>query len=404
MREKSPSMRTRNFTKSFLYYFRIITIPILGVFFLYALFIVSGRKQELQKNTDKAVEAIRDSFTMVLSNADMQYDILVRNPRLSISLRNYLAHSKSGYLDGVLVNSILMNFSSLTNNAPYIASVYYYLDGYEGILSSGVGAVQKLENFEDTGWLAAYEGHDGDRWMERRMMRQYRYASPTPVLTYYRKLGMFRGVVVVNFYEERLRELFNTGSRLDHFFIVDENGDMLLSGGDEEFYERNREEVSDRRQTWIQDGHKKYYACSVSAGENASIIAFLNHSSFYEAFYALWLQLFLMLAAVIGISLWISYTITRKNFLRIDYFIELFADAERGEYRKTKPDFVQDEYDVILHNIIQLFLSNTFLQNQLALGEEQQKLAELKALQWRGTAETGRVKGTAASDQSAFSF
>lgn len=46
-----------------------------------------------------------------------------------------------------------------------------------------------------------------------------------------------------------------------------------------------------------------------------------------------------------------------------------------------QPDFLRNEYDLVLNNIVQLFLNQTFLKNQLALKDQKQKLAEMKALQ-----------------------
>ena len=42
---------------------------------------------------------------------------------------------------------------------------------------------------------------------------------------------MFKGVVMVNIYEEQLKQLINTSSQLDRFFILDKDGNFLLQGG-----------------------------------------------------------------------------------------------------------------------------------------------------------------------------
>ena len=47
--------------------------------------------------------------------------------------------------------------------------------------------------------------------------------QPVPVLTYFKKLSMFKGVVMVNIYEEQLKQLINTSSQLDRFFILDKD-------------------------------------------------------------------------------------------------------------------------------------------------------------------------------------
>ena len=153
---------------------------------------------------------MRDNYSLVLDSAATQYDILARNPRLSISLRGFISHKQIGYLDVILTNTILSNFNSLTNNAPYIASVYYYLDGYDSILTSDTGGTTRLSQFSDLSWKDSYDHSDQDEWLERREMHQYSYTQPVPVLTYFKKLSMFKGVVMVNIYEEQLKQLINT--------------------------------------------------------------------------------------------------------------------------------------------------------------------------------------------------
>ena len=224
-------MRKRNFINCFLYYFAIITLPLLVVLLFFLSFIFLEKRQEIRSNAERSAQAARDNYSLVLDTAATQYDILARNPRLSISLRNFLSHDQTNYLDVVLTNSILSNFTSLTNNAPYIASVYYYLDGYDSMLTSDTGSIVTLSQFSDLSWKDSYDHAVKGQWLERRQMHRYSYAEPVPVLTFFKKLNMFRGVVMVNIYEEQLKQLMNTSSQLDSFFILDQNGSFLLEAG-----------------------------------------------------------------------------------------------------------------------------------------------------------------------------
>lgn len=107
-------------------------------------------------------------------------------------------------------------------------NTYYYLDDYDSILTSDTGGIVKLSRFSDLSWKDSYDSSDKDQWLERRQMHQHSYAEPIPVLTYFKKLNMFRGVVMVNIYEEQLKQLITTSSQLDSFFILDQNGNFLL--------------------------------------------------------------------------------------------------------------------------------------------------------------------------------
>ena len=383
-------MRKRNFIRRFLYYAGIIALPIILAFTIYGGFMIREKQIEIEENAIKSAYALRDNFSLVLDNAETQYDILCSNPRLSISLRHYLSHGKASYLDSVLVNSILSNFASLTNNASYVASVYYYLEGYDSILTSNMGSVVKLSQFYDLKWLDSYHASEENQWIESRNMHQFSYSEPVQVVTVYRKLDMFKGVVAVNFYADSLRQVLNAGPDLDQFFLMDKDVNLLLTGAEDDgFFEYNRDTLTaaiqaspnELLETWLSDGHSAYYTRLVPAGYNTYLLACINSSSYYQTIYPLIIQLILVLGAVCGIALSIAYTITRKNFQQIDYFINVFSDAEKGIYSSQKPGFVKDEYDIILNNIVQLFVNKSFLQNRLALKEQQQKLAEMTALQ-----------------------
>ena len=354
-------MRKRNFINCFFYYFAIITLPLLMVFLFFLFFVIQEKKQEIQSNAKRSAQAAKDNYSLVMDTAATQYDILARNPRLSISLRNFLSHEKANYLDVVLTNSILSNFTSLTNNAPYIASVYYYLDDYDSILTSDTGGIVKLSRFSDLSWKDSYDSSDKDQWLERRQMHQYSYAEPIPVLTYFKKLNMFRGVVMVNIYEEQLKHFTHE----DRGLLANKLSSVSLSPFE----------------GWLPFSNGSCYTRMIPADCDTYIAACISYSNYYRDFYPLLLQLLMVLAAMVFVSLWIAFTITRKNFQQIDYFVNLFSDAERGVFRQEKPDFLRDEYDLVLNNIVQLFLNQTFLKNQLALKDQKQKLAEMKALQ-----------------------
>ena len=105
-------MRKRNFIKRFLYYTGIITIPIITLFFIFMAVIVYRKQQDIETEAVKSAQAVRDNYSLVLDSAATQYDLLARNPRMSISLRNYISHKQIGYLDVILTNSILSNFAS----------------------------------------------------------------------------------------------------------------------------------------------------------------------------------------------------------------------------------------------------------------------------------------------------
>ena len=69
------------------------------------------------------------------------------------------------------------------------------------------------------------------------------------------------------------------------------------------------------------------------------IAACISYSNYYRDFYPLLLQLLMVLAAMVLYPYGLPFTITRKNFQQIDYFVNLFSDAERGVFRQENLTF-----------------------------------------------------------------
>lgn len=61
--------------------------------------------------------------------------------------------------------------------------------------------------------------------------------------------------------------------------------------------------------------------------------------------------------------------------------LQMFEDAEAGRTIQRPQRKVNDEYDVIMNNILMMFLNNTYLNIQLKEKQYRQQNAELTALQ-----------------------
>lgn len=81
------------------------------------------------------------------------------------------------------------------------------------------------------------------------------------------------------------------------------------------------------------------------------------------------------------ISLLLAYFVTKRNFQQIDDIIQTFDEAEKGSIPQKKDAEVNDEYDVILNNVINVFLNSSYLKHQLAEKQYKQELTEMASLQ-----------------------
>ena len=61
----------------------------------------------------------------------------------------------------------------------------------------------------------------------------------------------------------------------------------------------------------------------------------------------------------------LAYVNTKRSFDEINLMLQMFEDAEAGRTIQRPQRKVNDEYDVIMNNILMMFLNNTYLNIQL---------------------------------------
>ena len=84
------------------------------------------------------------------------------------------------------------------------------------------------------------------------------------------------------------------------------------------------------------------------------------------------------------ISVVLAYVVTQRNFQQISHIINTFNQAEKGILSSTTPkQTINDEYDIILNNVINVFLNSSYLKLQLHEKQYKQELAEMAALQYQ---------------------
>ena len=77
----------------------------------------------------------------------------------------------------------------------------------------------------------------------------------------------------------------------------------------------------------------------------------------------------------------LAYATTKRTFSQLHYMIQVFHDAESGIYPSQPRQEMKDEYDVIMNNIIYLFLQTVKLNGDLLQKQHEKQVAELTALQ-----------------------
>ncbi len=391
-------MIKRFFFKRFIIFFVVMLIPTLLLGTLYLAYINRSIRTKIEGNTRKALTSVYDNVELVLGNIAYQ-QMLTSNPRMTLSLTKMMNQDFSSYEDSVMMTWASSILSSAVNNNLFVKNIYFYIEKSKRFLSTSDGLVS-IESFFDKGWYETYHKSDKsmDFWLERRSVRESEYRSESEIISFYQRMKNAVGVIVVNINPDRFNSILNhiqTEER-QSLFILDLSGNVLFSnetgsGLRTAVFDQMLKEAQDTQEDNAQEYENmkpvvvegKTYRLSSLSSEKYKIrlVSLIPESDLYQQpneFLTLFLMIALLSTAIVSL---LSFYITSKNFKQINHLITVFELGERGDYQEKSPSLFKDEYDIILNNIISLFINTSQLRLEVAEKQLEQKAAEFSALQ-----------------------
>lgn len=379
-------------------FFIIMLIPSIIICSLYFLLLVYRSNNDLMVQGTNTLSSINTNFDVVIREAVYQQSLMTNSSKFMLPLKKVL--QKNGnydYSDKAFLEDLETTLRSIVYSHSYIDSIYLYLDGQNNFMTEN--GITSLANYYDTGWYITYvtEKSTRNQWINKRKVNEYSYAPAQNILTVYRRMASTNGVIVINIDIKKLINIFNSiaTDNNESIFLLDENYSMILGNQEnlepqkylEDNYfrtyllDQNRKIISIKNK-WIHIGNKfyllnyeyydQYYIYAVSL---ISVNAFMPLISNFIIIFLL----ILFFSSLIILIL--SYITTNRIFSQIEYMIQVFGDAEQGIITEKPRKRLDDEYDIIMNNVIHQFLKTSQMKEQLTDRQHQLEVAELKALQ-----------------------
>lgn len=384
------------FLKRLKQYFLILMIPSLVLYVFIFGMLSNSKIQAIGTASRNALENVNDTFDLITSNAFYQQDLMTLNPQLSLSLHKILLFSTASYTDYVFLNSMQTILDSTSKSQPFLHSIYLYLNDYDSFFSSQNG-ICSLNNFYDTSWHDIYrsDAEGEDTYIARRTIPPASSGSVSiDVMTIYQQMTYLNGVIVANIPVNTL--LDNIRSALPTWghslLILNSDRNILVSDSVQEtdfpaYADYFRDTFSfdaSRAHQWGVIDNRLYLINSHYNDEYSLQFVLLTPlSSIVQTILMDLTWPSLIITTDFFIILFLAFFTTRSNFSQIRYVINLFDNAEKGilprPEAETRP--LKNEYDLIMSNVIRLFLNTTFLNSQLAEQRYRKQVAELTALQ-----------------------
>ena len=393
-------MINKFFIKRFRTFFLIMIIPTIVIFVVFIVLFGIRYVSDFRVQGRNTISAVKTNFDVVIRNAVYQQSLMTSDHNMMLSLQK-LIMGKGRYdeANDQFLEDFETMLRSIIYSHSYIDSIYIYLEGYNDFFSSAENGVVSFSDYYDTGWQKDYmsDTKQHSQWVVKREIARYSYAPPKGVLTVFQRMSSLNGVIVINIDENRLINILNSivTDKNEYFFILDNNYSKILNihknaeleeSVENEFFKQylfdKKIEMSDLTDNWIVIGGRLYLLNSSKYPESQLyLVSLISFNALLEQFYKFSFYLILIFLGNCGIVFFLTYITTRRNFKQIEYMIQVFGNAEKGMITEPPHNRIMDEYDVIMNNIIHLFLKTTQMNSELAERQHQLEIAEQTALQ-----------------------
>ena len=371
-------MTKKFFMKRFQRYFILMMLPTLLIFII-SLF-VSNRQinKDLTYQANTTLSTVNMNLDFIISNSFYQNDILTSNTGMLLALKRLLARDPIEYGDAIYLRNMQAMLRTITDSYDFIDSVYLYLDGYDTVFTSADGVV-RIDVLPDVEWRNIYESMpiNSETYVTRRQSNRSKYVDGKEFLTFYQRMLLLDGVIVMNIdsekYKQTMKDIFP--NRFETLLLFNEEGEILVTWNEQtkKYWKAAKlpqnsliTKLKEKNGKWCDIDQKKYLVhvdqdpkYGIYIVSMVSSLAKLNQfRSVASIFVIIFITNILLIA-------YLSYVITERNFRQIRYMIHVFDDAEKGIYPREMRTSMKDEYDVIMNNIIYIFLNTVQLNTDL---------------------------------------
>lgn len=382
-------MQKKFFMKRFRNYCLLLIIPTFVVFLISFVVVNEQINKELDSRARNTLSNINTNLDFVVSSVVFQNDQLTNNSYMVLALKKLFKREPNiQYSDAIYLRNIKTMMQSIIQSYPYIQSVYLYLDGYDSFFSSQEGVMQ-FAGEEDQAWRRIY--FNMDKGAKNRIESRYitYNGKKKQVLTIYQRMLLLDGTVVMNLDVEKYRDLLDKIllNEDETVLFYNQDGSLLFSWSDGRESIPGDFHLSDcqtekKQNKWIRVGGKPYLLHTEFNNQySLNLVSLISFEAKAVRIFQM-LKLFGLIFFINSIAmLFLAYFTTKRTFRQLYYMIQVFHDAESGIYPTEPKKEMKDEYDVIMNNIIYLFLQTVRLNTSLVQKQHEQEVAELTALQ-----------------------
>ena len=397
MMKRHRHMQQKYFLRKLLHNLILITLPLFLLGFVLTLYSRGRLQQELSDYAERSKNALLDTVTNALDTFSEETALFSASPNFALSISRLLNEQSLDYRNSVYKDIIPTILGTTSNISTYVDSVYLYYDNPYGNYFSSIKQYTSVSapNSTDSEWLSLYQKAPSGtkQWACLRMVRNYSFEEPVPVVSIFRRLDA-GGVIILNLNADKLSALLEAGQIYagSCTLIADQNGALIFGSSQAGSFTENgklspelavltEEKTSPYKTADIDETTYIYYTSEIP-DYDLVMISLLPDAEVFRSVHTMVLAFALIILFSIILSFSLSLAGTISNFRQLKTLLELFSSAEQNQAlpSRFRPQ-ARNEYDLIFNNIIRTFVSNNLLKLNLAESKVHEKDAQLAALQ-----------------------
>ncbi len=383
-------MKRKFFLRRMRRFAALVLVPIVLLLVVTFSMAISTQKHQVLQTNARGTEAVETNISLVLDSVLMQNQYMTGMTRTGMVMNKALRRDALSYTDVTYLRSLVTSLTSMVNSYDYLDTVLLYLDGYDRALTSG--GVTDLGEEDYAGWHQLYrEMPQTSQTSVAKVVRNRGEISEKTFLAVCRRMPKISGCIVALLDVDHLQNMMKALrlSSDQELYLLDQHGELLAAtepvreGSDlEKALLRIPEEESNWQNTWLElDGRRKALSWQIYEEDGLYIVSAVDQSMLLTGLRERIVPLLWMSLAVLAVVIILAYASTSRSFHEIELVLQMFEDAEAGRKIQRPTRKTKDEYDIIMNNILVMFLNNDYLNVQLKEEQYRQQNAELRALQ-----------------------
>lgn len=376
-------MKRRFFFMRAARYFVIMMVPTVLLYVTFLLSTISNREEQLRSSGQMTLEAAMESCRITIDGVTAQTDLLTGSSRLLMAIGRILTTDEISYTDSVFLYSLRTTLSSIVNSNPALEKIMIWTDGAPKALATDGPGIQFLSGMADFTWRDVYSAMDEDE----QMLLCTTPGEPGKIMII-KRLLLKDGCVVIYVNPQRWNKSMLTllHRENEHLLILNEQEEILLhvtndsrgEGFPAEEIARLRDAPDDK---WISCAGESYTISRMEA-EDYALVTAIPRRTMLSAIADIWETFIIILLIDLCVVMLLSGLTTSQISRQMYHIIDMFDDAVH-ERPVKKPDQKRrrDESDLIMDNIVYMYLKDNALRSRMEEEILRKENAELMALQ-----------------------